>query len=47
MPHITAEILSADLSAQLNLFVSFLRVNLSPIILASPVGREYYRAAMI
>jgi hypothetical protein len=47
MPPITAESLLADLSAQLNSFLSFLKVDLSPVILASPAERGCHRAAVV
>lgn len=41
----TAESLLADLSAQLNPFLSFLKVDLSPVILTGPAERGCHRTA--
>ncbi|KAJ5904748.1 uncharacterized protein N7473_001664 [Penicillium subrubescens] len=46
MPPITAEILLADLSAQLNTLLSFLKLDLSPVILAGPAELGCHRPAV-
>jgi hypothetical protein len=46
MPPIATEILLADLSAQLNLFLSFLKADLSSVILVGLAERGCYRAAV-